>query len=69
MTYTEWCEQVAKLVRASGADTVITADGIARGPINYLDNPLGDWFNDLTPEQAADEIVHRLHIAVDRSWS
>ncbi len=67
MTYTEWCNEVARLVRASGADTVITADGIKRGPINYLDTPLSDWFEDITPEQAADEIIRRIGVAVKRA--
>jgi hypothetical protein len=60
MTYGEWCEQVAKLVRESGADTVITAEAIGRGPVNYLDEPLINWFEDITPQQAANEIIRRV---------
>ena len=60
MTYTEWCEQVAKMVRESGACTVITAEAIERGPVNYLDRPLTDWFNDTAPEHAAEEIIRRI---------
>jgi hypothetical protein len=64
MVYTEWCNEVAKLVRKSGADTVITADAIKQGPINYLDEPLSDWFHDVTPEQASKEIIRRIKMLV-----
>ena len=65
MTYTEWCNQVAKLVRESGATTVITGEAL-NGPINYLDEPVADWSRDVTPEQAANEIIQRIKTALSR---
>jgi hypothetical protein len=59
MTYTEWCKQVAQLVRDNGL-VVVTEDSVARGPVNYLDEPLANWFNDVTPQQAANEIIRRV---------
>ena len=64
MTFQEWCDRIAELVRANGADTVITGESISRGPINYLDSPRHDFDDGVTPEQAAEEIIRRIKTAL-----
>ena len=58
--YIEWSDQIAAIVRASGADTVITGEEIRQGPINYLDEPHQNFDDGITPTQAANEIIRRL---------
>jgi len=60
--YIEWSDQTAAIVRASGADTVITGEEIRQGPINYLDDPRQNFDDGITPTQAADEIIRRLEM-------
>lgn len=60
MTYQQWLDETAKLVRESGANKIITAEDINNGTINYLDSPYFEWSDGITPAQAASEIIRRL---------